>query len=112
MVAGALVGGRGDAHPGPVVVAFAFSALAGRAPVPRPGGQPVGDVLDLCGAGGQGDPVVAGDGQDVADTSGLQVAAQAAFVAVELVRGRPSGGHTVVQRAGEHLARVGDLGGE
>ena len=50
--------------------------------------------------------------EHVAGGAGLQVAAQAALVAVELVGGHPGGGDPGVQGVGEHLPGVGDLGRE
>ena len=75
------VGGWLDAYPGPVVLAFAFGTLARRAPVPGAGRQMVGDVSDLGRPVGQRDPVVAGNGKDVAQAACLQVTAQTTVVA-------------------------------
>ncbi len=44
--------------------------------------------------------------------AGLQVAAQTAVVAVELVGGHPGGRHAGVEGAGEHPPSMGDLGRE
>jgi hypothetical protein len=46
-----------NGHPGPVVVAVAFGALAGRVPLPRPAGQPGGDLAGRAGARDAGDPM-------------------------------------------------------
>ena len=78
------------------------------APAEQSGGEPVDALL----TGGGAYPVVAGHGQHVADPPGLQLGAQIAVGAVDLVGGHPRCRCPGVQRPVDHLCGQLGFGGE
>jgi hypothetical protein len=104
VVSGGFVVGRGDRHPGPVVLAASLGALAGAAPVPGPrrqGGRDLVDALRLDRRVGF-DTVAAGHRQHIPEAVSLQVPAQTAVTAVELLRARLPGRNPGIQGSGQH----------
>ena len=76
---------------GPVVDAVAFGAGTGRERLPGPGGLLQGEHVGAGRAGDGRHPMVAGDGEDVAQAATLQLVAQLRVGAVDLVRAHPPG---------------------
>ncbi len=109
-----LVLGWGDGHPGPVVHPRSLGAITGAVAVPRSRRQCGGDLVDALRPDGRagGDAVISGHSQDIPEAAGLQVTAQGAVAAVELVRCAPRGRGTGVQGSGQHPPSQGDLRGE
>src|SRR6266498_2570802 len=75
-----LLGGRRavvvQAQEPPVVVAVAFGALAARDLLPRPRRDLLEQAIGTAGDAAEGHVVIAGDRQDIPDSSGLQGSAQ------------------------------------
>lgn len=106
------IGGGGD--PGPQVVTRSFRAGPATVGLPRGARQPAGQLIypDAGAAGVDAHPPVAADGQDVADTAGFEIAAQAGIGAVHLVAGHPPGRCAAVECRGNHLPGRRRFGGE
>jgi site-specific DNA recombinase len=94
----------------PVVQAVALGALAARHLLPRPRRDLPKQNVGAVGADAEGHLVIAGDRQDITDSSGLQRSAQPWVGAVDLVAGHPSHRDPGVQRANDHRLRQGGLG--
>src|SRR6266545_4994173 len=103
LIAALIIGAR------PLVLPWSLGTLAGAVAVPRPRTQAGGDLVDALWPDGfaGGDPVVFRHGQHVAHAAGLQVPAQPAVTAVELVRGGPGRRDSGVGRRGPASAAPG-----
>jgi hypothetical protein len=91
-----------EAEERPVVVAVALGALAARHLLPRPRRAMPEEGVGTLGGATEGNAVVAGDRQHIADLAGLQLGPQPGVGAVDLIAGHPRCRHPSIQRTPDH----------
>jgi site-specific DNA recombinase len=107
---GVLRAGQGGSRP--VEDPGALGALAAAAALPRLLRCVRGEHVGAGGTGAAGNDLVAGHGDDIADSPLLQPGPELDVLAVRLIGGHPGGGDAGVQRPGQHLPGQVRLGGE